>query len=102
MKRGLLVLLLACLGCGRHEPAQPSLDPADARMDDLLFKTCAGCHGATKPAARLRYDSLDAARQGARAAALQLAARMMPPPSVRQPSASDRKAMIAWLKAANR
>ena len=108
MGRRLVALVLtfsAVAGCGRLavRPTKSEgarLDPADARMGALLGRRCAGCHGPDAPAASVRYDSLDAAREGARAAALQLAARTMPPPTVRQPTDTERREMLAWLEAA--
>ena len=102
MKRAWHLMLVLLCSCGapqaRHTAA---LGPAETRMARLFAEACAGCHSDPQPAAGLRYDTLDRVRGAPRPAALQLAARTMPPPTAAQPTDDERREMIAWLEAAS-
>jgi mono/diheme cytochrome c family protein len=83
-------------------PPKSANESFDKSLKPVLSKYCFDCHGATKQKGDLSLHDKDAASLFARPdlwekVAKKLAANEMPPPERPQPTADERRAVVAWL-----
>jgi mono/diheme cytochrome c family protein len=97
--------LLVCLGFQARPAAQQAAPPADvsAAHRQTLNRYCVTCHNQKLATAGLKLDEADITNPTDGAEIWEKVVRkvrtgIMPPPNMPQPSADDRRALVAWLE----
>ncbi|HVX15526.1 MAG TPA: DUF1592 domain-containing protein [Pirellulales bacterium] len=108
LRSALLAAVLGGVGTLRAQGDEPSLEQGfSVAVRPFLETYCVDCHGKEKPEAQLdlgRYVSLEAVAADHRTFKLVLdrleAGEMPPEDSPHQPTAEERKGVVAWIRAA--